>query len=574
MFRSFSLLLFLALNLGLSGQNEDSLLIAKLDSSLQISSVNLDSGIVAISATRDLASELNNEVQRGRAEHFLGRCYRIKGETAEALRHHFVSRQIFANLGDTARVIGNDFEIGTCYASLKMYDKALECYFSALLYYGEGKGREYQENIGGLQMNIGGVYMQLGDYENAEGHLRIGIQNALARKDTMMMQSATPMLARTLYVLKNDSAAFYIAESERLFRLKPNFQAEIYHSMNMGESYRSLGEHEAARDVLERAFLLSTKYGDTFGQAEVAIELADTYLELGNLDSARRYTRIGMQIADDTGLPQVTLMGHRVQAKIFTQQGDYKRANRALESQLVLADSMQRRTELVEIGRQEGIFNVKLLEKEMEWQMKEMACVEEQSQKDKRNARLWYILAALSIFLLLVSGAFFLVWRQKNKKLLAQGELLQETLKTSLQLKQREAVNLASAISFKGELMEKVESVLKKMNRQQQPEESKEAIQNLNFELKQFKVREHEIEQLFNLGQEVQAEFYAQLKQQSDLTENELRLSTLIRLGMTTKEIASILNKSPKAVEMSKYRLKKKLDLPQESNLNEYINKL
>lgn len=279
-----------------------------------------------------------------------------------------------------------------------------------------------------------------------------------------------------------------------------------------------------------------------------------------------------MQIAEKIGLPQVTMIGHSVRAKIFAKQKDYERANQELESQMILEDSMHRRTEHVEIGRQEGIFNVRLLEKEMEWQMKELACVEEQGLIDRQNAQLWYILAALSGFLLLVSGAFFLIWRQKNKKILEQGELLQKSLKTSLQVKQREAVNLASAISFKGELMEKVESVLKKMN--QQPEENKEAIQSLYFELKQFKVREHEIEQLFNLGQEVQAEFYARLKQQFDLTESELRLSTLIRLGMSTKEIASILNKSPKAVEMARYRLKKKIGLPQDSSLSQYINQL
>ena len=55
------------------------------------------------------------------------------------------------------------------------------------------------------------------------------------------------------------------------------------------------------------------------------------------------------------------------------------------------------------------------------------------------------------------------------------------------------------------------------------------------------------------------------------LTPNEIRLSCLLRINMTNKEIASIQNISLSAVEKSKYRLKKKLALDKEADLNAYI---
>ena len=55
------------------------------------------------------------------------------------------------------------------------------------------------------------------------------------------------------------------------------------------------------------------------------------------------------------------------------------------------------------------------------------------------------------------------------------------------------------------------------------------------------------------------------------LTANDLRLCCLIKINMTNKEIASIRNISVSAVEKSKYRLKRKLNLKREEDLNIYV---
>ena len=54
------------------------------------------------------------------------------------------------------------------------------------------------------------------------------------------------------------------------------------------------------------------------------------------------------------------------------------------------------------------------------------------------------------------------------------------------------------------------------------------------------------------------------------LTKGEIRLSYLIRQKMNNKEIATVLNVSPAAVEKAKYRLKKKIYLEKEESLDQY----
>ena len=55
------------------------------------------------------------------------------------------------------------------------------------------------------------------------------------------------------------------------------------------------------------------------------------------------------------------------------------------------------------------------------------------------------------------------------------------------------------------------------------------------------------------------------------LTSNDLRLCAYLRLNLSSKEIAPLLNISSRSVEVKRYRLRKKMDLPRESSLTNYI---
>ena len=55
------------------------------------------------------------------------------------------------------------------------------------------------------------------------------------------------------------------------------------------------------------------------------------------------------------------------------------------------------------------------------------------------------------------------------------------------------------------------------------------------------------------------------------LTPNDLRLCAYLRLNLSSKEIASLLNISSKSVEIKRYRLRKRMNLEQGTNLISYI---
>jgi DNA-binding CsgD family transcriptional regulator len=53
-----------------------------------------------------------------------------------------------------------------------------------------------------------------------------------------------------------------------------------------------------------------------------------------------------------------------------------------------------------------------------------------------------------------------------------------------------------------------------------------------------------------------------------------MRLAAYLRMNMTSKEIASLMNITPRAVENNRYKLRKKLGLEQGDNLVDYILKI
>ncbi len=70
----------------------------------------------------------------------------------------------------------------------------------------------------------------------------------------------------------------------------------------------------------------------------------------------------------------------------------------------------------------------------------------------------------------------------------------------------------------------------------------------------------------------VHGDFSKRLKDKyPNLSPQERRLCAYLRMNMSTKEIANLLNITVRGAEISRYRLRKKLDLSRDSNLAEYI---
>ena len=75
--------------------------------------------------------------------------------------------------------------------------------------------------------------------------------------------------------------------------------------------------------------------------------------------------------------------------------------------------------------------------------------------------------------------------------------------------------------------------------------------------------------------EELNHDFFNKLKQiNANLSQNELKMCALTKLGFNLKETSSLLNVSTNTIKNARYRLKLKLEIGKDDSLKEFIEKL
>ena len=75
--------------------------------------------------------------------------------------------------------------------------------------------------------------------------------------------------------------------------------------------------------------------------------------------------------------------------------------------------------------------------------------------------------------------------------------------------------------------------------------------------------------------EEVHKDFNSNVKiKYPQVTSNELRLLALLKMNLSSKEIANILNISAEGIKKARYRLRKKLNITTEDSLQDLVIRL
>ncbi|WP_321370458.1 two-component regulator propeller domain-containing protein [uncultured Draconibacterium sp.] len=151
--------------------------------------------------------------------------------------------------------------------------------------------------------------------------------------------------------------------------------------------------------------------------------------------------------------------------------------------------------------------------------------------------------------------------RLKNEKLEAQ--------KLSLD---KELANQTLSIVNKNKFLMKINQELKRLSDETTDGAVKSKMAILKKRINKEIDNQHQNKIFESYFEEVHADFFDRLKERfPKLTPKDLRLCAYIRMNMSTKEIASLLNISNRGVEISRYRLRKKLDLSRDINLSTFL---
>jgi DNA-binding CsgD family transcriptional regulator len=200
----------------------------------------------------------------------------------------------------------------------------------------------------------------------------------------------------------------------------------------------------------------------------------------------------------------------------------------------------------------------------------------------------WYFMPyALLAYILVIAGLVYLIsyiYRQrlKKQKLVYLKKIKAENTRRIIRLKNqylqdqvynksKELVNYTVLLRKKNEVLIRIKEFVNKFIASAENDHRK--LTAKIFDIIDQNLTDNNDWKIFSAHfDEAHSNFLKKIKiDHPGLTPNDLRLCAFLKMNLTSKEIASLLNMSFRSVEVKRYRLRKKLDLEHDKNLVEYI---
>lgn len=494
----------------------------------------------------DLAQRLEYLAGIATAQRIIGVADWALGNYDESLTKLFPALENYGKLNDSLGLANILMNIGLVYADQKNYQEALKYYFQGEKIF---KQRNQFSRLATTKTKIGAVYTELENYEKAfeyltsslamhkESGFRYGVAEASNRLGLLFREKGD-----------NENALNYLNSSLQMSIQINDFEGKSKTLENIGSIYLVQEDFVNAEIFLLRALKAAKEVQSKKWLKDIYLDLKILYQQKGEIDKALNYFELHSQMKDS----------------LFDQK-------KLMEiSAIRLKFEMDRQKKSIEIGKE----RIRLLEQK------------------KRNGRLLIYLIS-SLLILAISIAYFIILRQKNKIKLEKKEqeekeklnksreelnmaklenaILQEKeLQQKLELKNKELASYTINFIRKNELLDEIKQELVELEKDASADQTKirrikqkvSSNTNLDKDWQDFKTH----------FEQVHTGFFKNLKSKHpNLTSGDLKLSALIRMNLNLKESAAILGISPESVKTSRYRLRKKMNIPQSSDLLEYI---
>lgn len=315
--------------------------------------------------------------------------------------------------------------------------------------------------------------------------------------------------------------------------VKNSREEAIIHA-NLGTYYlfeetdlqQSLLHFSKARNIME-------KNGDVFNLSEIYKELSEIFEKFNEPDSALFYLKKHQVISSE------------------------------LRSNIKAVESYQKYvTAFLEMSRNELIIAEQAIE--------------------LKNRQVWVIVGiSASIILLILVFLLFLQQKKQQKELenteleakLKIERLEKQQQEDIIDTKTREITSYSLLLSNKNNILQQLLELSKQSEKD--PGKAKELNRRITTIIKSNLHTDEEWDNFMVHFKKVHPDFFDKLQKQfPELTQNDLKMAAYIRLGMNIKQIAQMLYLSPDSVKITRYRLRKKLNLQTGDNMSEFLQSL
>ena len=514
---------------------------------------------------------LKSEYENAKGKEFLNIAFQILDHTNEG--ESTTRLTLLSQITDTALSLKDSSALAIIYlhysstygmkgdytSSMKYVSKAREMYESKL----DEKGMAM------CDMNMAVIHIRfLKEYKNARRYLESAIKLFLKYDDKRNIVMCLNNIGNC-YLDENklDSSIIYYKKALVLSKEVVQNDGQILSLNNLGITHKIKGEYEKSlhyffkvREVLE-VEMDSIAYG--FND----LNIASVYKKMKSFPLALKYVKnaeiIFLKYEDADELFQA----YNVLAELYELDSQHEKSLEYYKKRIVLGDSIFSMKAQQEVNSLKSEYDIQANESKLKIQQLEIDSLE----KEKKSRI--YINILLVIALIAVVIATFLFFINQRKKLENQ-KLLNEKNKGELEMRNKELMSYSLLRVQKNtllkELSESLDEFLTAVKMKSDPKAKKlKRMFNKNVSI------EKDWGEFRLLFENVNTGFLENLKAlNASLSKNEEKLCIMLKLKMSTKEIASMTNVDPHSVTVARYRIRKKLGLLSEQNLDDYIQNL
>lgn len=403
--------------------------------------------------------------------------------------------------------------------------------------------RNMQANLASVYNGLGGNFKDLEEYAQAKAYYKKGKRINLALGDSLgavMSNNNLGTVYRSLNQL--DSAIAVYLEASTWLKALDNTFLLAQNQLNIGNVYEQKGDLNQAEIYFKNCLTLSEKAGVQYGVLLSRLNLGNLYRLQKEYSQSKKWLNLALSKAEEMGLAREKGLALERLSWLARDTQDYERAYVLSLDATKIKDSL-----LSESVKKESLALQERYESERKGN--EILVLESANQQ----FLLIVVFGGIVLFALL-SLVFFGLYRQKrlvNEKLVAEAE--QRDLSRAIQTKDMELTAQALQILQIKKLLE------------EQPASGLLDEDGNNIKRETFEFLQTELE---NRITESNGDFFKNLlAAYPDLKPTELKLCSYLRLNLSTKELADVLNKSVRTVENTRFSIRKKMGLGPEDNL-------
>lgn len=401
--------------------------------------------------------------------------------------------------------------------------------------------------------NLAFNFERLGDWDLHDYYMRkaVDLNKALGNTFHLIMNYNNLGISYKGKDLLDEAINFYDLAFEELQKLN-NPMLKAQNLMNRGNIFKEKGDLTSSEAIYGEALSICRDNGIDYGAILCLLNLGDLYRMQKRFETSRESLDAAFELAKQMGLRREKALLYERMAWLARDQKDFEEAYENINNYHALQDSLV--NESVRNSANE-------LREKYETEKKENEILT--LSKDKIYQQ--YIIAMMVIVLVLLLIA--LQWWKNKQKVthikLALAEKLSQAKEEALKQRERDLLE---------ETMEKI--VLKEQLKELVDEVSKNGYNGkIGTQLRSLEGRQNPWNNLLEKFKLLNPQLVDNLFQSyPQLNQNDLEFCSLIKMNLSTKEIAQILRITDQSVRTRKYRLLKKLKLSRETDLGTWID--